>query len=438
MFNDFKDLEKEMQKELSDFFKEKLNNTKYFYNNIKNIRKVTNLKFEYINLNEFTKEEQKKIESCFIIVGEEKFNIKIKKKSIKGDYDVSNINILTKDIKLKQYIKEYFLYYILKKIDNEKKDIQKKNFLYLYTKEYNTNLEFINYRKDKYAKASTLAYYQNLEKDEDKLAEDLYINKDYKDKLQIIFNLQKNDDILYYFNKILSNIKSTSGDKNKKFFYRGQNNSSWIPSASIVREEGYLRNEHLMFYKIISKMPKPFEKDKYIYNKIATMQHFGYPTRLIDITENPLVALYFACKGNDDYDGEIFIYEISEEEILNFEDEKLRCLEKIVTKSLTNLCEDCYKKAECKKDTIKKSYIVQGVAQNERINNQSGNFIFVGIDKEKKYAENTIQKPIKHIIVDKELKKGIIQVLETLNINGGTVYPDLLNLAKFLKEKYKN
>ena len=185
-------------------------------------------------------------------------------------------------------------------------------------------------------------------------------------------------------------------------------------------------------------MPKAFENDKYIYNQIATMQHFGYPTRLIDITENPLIALYFACDGNFEYDGEIFIYESEEDEILNFEDKKLRCLEQIPTNSFEDICKECNKLEFCKKEIIKKSYIIQGVAKNERINNQSGSFIFVGISNEEKYCKNEIKKPIMSIILDKTMKKGILEILEKLNINGGTVYPDLLNLAKFLKNKYKN
>lgn len=39
---------------------------------------------------------------------------------------------------------------------------------------------------------------------------------------------------------------------------------------------------------------------------IPLAQHFGFPTRLIDVTLDPLVALYFASLGNPEEDGFVF------------------------------------------------------------------------------------------------------------------------------------
>ena len=40
---------------------------------------------------------------------------------------------------------------------------------------------------------------------------------------------------------------------------------------------------------------------------LEIVQHFGVPTRLLDFTENPLVALYFACVDCPEVDGAVWI-----------------------------------------------------------------------------------------------------------------------------------
>lgn len=77
-------------------------------------------------------------------------------------------------------------------------------------------------------------------------------------------------------------------------YYRGQNiDKPMMPS--VFRDGKHELNEDRMFYDIINKKPDEFSNCSCTFDYLVKMQHYGIPTRLLDITSNPLIALYFAC-----------------------------------------------------------------------------------------------------------------------------------------------
>lgn len=108
----------------------------------------------------------------------------------------------------------------------------------------------------------------------------------------------------------LNQLYNTS-NSNRKFsiVYRGQSNSGWGITPSIFRGcncDNFVI-EHRIINEYIAKFPEFNSQPK--INIIADMQHYRIPTRLIDWTTNPLVALYFACddEAQKETDGKIFL-----------------------------------------------------------------------------------------------------------------------------------
>ncbi len=91
--------------------------------------------------------------------------------------------------------------------------------------------------------------------------------------------------------------------------FRGQANAAWELRPSLLRRHGMCRtagnaiSPSLLFEiskQIFDSKLKPYspstQDTPYDEKRLALMQHFGYPTPLIDWTDNAKIALYFAFK----------------------------------------------------------------------------------------------------------------------------------------------
>lgn len=83
-------------------------------------------------------------------------------------------------------------------------------------------------------------------------------------------------------------------------FYRGHADKDWDLLPSIFRTPNGVEKEHLLFRDMVAHEPQSFSECKSALDYLVQMQHYGLPTRLLDMTTNPLVALYFACQPTAD------------------------------------------------------------------------------------------------------------------------------------------
>lgn len=85
-------------------------------------------------------------------------------------------------------------------------------------------------------------------------------------------------------------------DMDYHIFYRGQSDKSFELIPSIYREKFLIQNENRIFRDIIAQSPADFKGCTSTFEKLVKMQHYSLPTRLLDITTNPLVALYLRAR----------------------------------------------------------------------------------------------------------------------------------------------
>ncbi len=69
-----------------------------------------------------------------------------------------------------------------------------------------------------------------------------------------------------------------------------------------------------------------FENCKSHKEILSMMQHYGVPTRLLDVTTNALVALYFTCASNFDKDGVVYVMNVEKSAIKQFDSDAISIL----------------------------------------------------------------------------------------------------------------
>jgi hypothetical protein len=240
--------------------------------------------------------------------------------------------------------------------------------------------------------------------------------------------------------------------------------------------EELLKNEKRAVRDLISVQPHEFASDETMFDRLVRMQHFGLPTRLLDVSLNALVALYFATDAGPDSgkssDGMVTAFAIPPEREKYFDSDSVSCLAHLANmtseekdeiyrlrKSLKGeISSAANVKKFNKKGVIQrlhqfirsekpyflpiidpidlfKPYYVHPKMSNRRILAQSGAFILYGINPPKKmYFPNPIEET--RFIVPQSEKTYIRRALENLGINESTLFPEIDKAATRIKTRY--
>ena len=259
---------------------------------------------------------------------------------------------------------------------------------------------------------------------------------------------------------LIRKIFKVAHPSDESLFYRGHAKDSYLLEPSLYRKKELLDAEHLLFRELLVSNPADFASDNSTFEKLVRMQHYSLPTRLLDLTTNPLIALYFACKSHDNATAEVIVFKIKNTEIKFFDSDTVSCLANLsrlqkqeknqidftltqiefnatlpITKLLHFIREEkSFFVEKIVPDDLKQIVCVRGKMANNRIVSQSGAFLIFGLGATLAAGQPSIS--IERVSINKNDKQKILAELDALNINESTVFPYIENSAKYISKKY--
>jgi hypothetical protein len=264
-------------------------------------------------------------------------------------------------------------------------------------------------------------------------------------------------------------------------FFRGESQDYKETSCQpgVFRFPSIIKNEHTIYKEFITRNPDEFYKDKLTIDKLTRMQHYRLPTRLLDVSANALLGLFFAVEKEDkNNDALVYVISVPNKIIKFYDSDTLSVISNLAKREKFDFPTGFNKKLEDfridsekirylsdfnKIESIKfllhnikdeKPYFqnaihpehinsivcVKPLQNNKRIIRQQGMFLLFGNNIKDKYKPASLEDNgiIKDkIIIDKNSKAEIKNNLELIGLTKAVVYPDMQNVAEYLTEKYK-
>jgi len=239
------------------------------------------------------------------------------------------------------------------------------------------------------------------------------------------------------FQDLLDALERNNEGYNGSIWYRGQSNKDWSLVPGYYRAKRQFSESTLLkrfkqnAAMLISDMPKDS------FDWLFLMQHYGVSTRLLDWSESPLVALYFALSSYHEYDTDAVLWSLKPSElnrnggiraadeefyIPSFEDDEVKnySVESLNSNSRNELL----------------PIAVIATRNNARIQAQHGVFTIHHLDQISIEDIGDSSHVIKYIIPN-DAKEKIAKQLSVLGFTKFQLFPELSSIGEMIKKDFE-
>jgi len=255
-------------------------------------------------------------------------------------------------------------------------------------------------------------------------------------------------------------VEARKPDSKVVNFYRGHGSTGHVLQPSLFRNLKNRQHEKNILRELVSIHPSEFATDRGVFEQIVRMQHFSLPTRLLDVSSNPLVALYFCCVNCPDEAGEVVRIIATAESTKYYDSDTVSCVANLANLSGSERgelrgcrsdadvkhsdagkrllqfikSEKPYFLPEIRKADLKSPLLVKPRLSNRRLLAQQGAFLLFGLDT-KLPDDNRFELKISRTVVPAEAKRKISESLDKIGINESTMFPEIESAARYIMSK---
>ncbi len=255
----------------------------------------------------------------------------------------------------------------------------------------------------------------------------------------------------------------------RRFYFRGESQCGWKLQPSVMRDQALAENESTMLTDLISRRPEEFNGLVSGLSQLVTAQHHGLKTRFLDITSNPMVALFHACgEAEDKKDGRLHVFVAPRQIVKPFNSDTVSIIANCARlqthhqraligesdtipdypTAMNQLCqliqsEKPYFLYRIDHRDFYRVIIVEPQRSSERIRAQSGAFLVSAFHK--RFERDEILRwndgiPVYahyQLTIPSKCKAGILEELQMLDITRETLFPGLDSSAEAITEFYR-
>jgi len=290
--------------------------------------------------------------------------------------------------------------------------------------------------------------------------------------ISMVLRLRRPTHEIVSVSEFVSYVMDWTRDGKRPVAFRGEPFYGWQTQPKVFRPDvGLYDHEKNAVRDLVSVHPQEFRDDETMFDRLVRMQHFDFPTRLLDVSTNPLVSLYFASADYREtpegplLDGKVQAFFLPEERQRYYDSDRvslmanlanLTVLEKKAMAAAYLLPADEFNVQEVVgrllwfvriekphfepkivPEHMKLPVFVKPKMSNRRIIAQSGAFIIYGARRLSAKEVDTDLR-MSNLAIPAENKPEIRDQLERLGIHASSLFPEIDKAAEFIVRRYAN